>query len=119
MNKMDISKDKKKEIVSEYKQRKTTGGVYKITNSVNGRYLLKGEVDLQSFKNRFDFTQKTKTCLHTKMYGDFSEFGSDVFTLEFLEEVEMKENESRMGFKDRLKKLEEAWADKFDPEKAY
>lgn len=116
---MSIDKDRKKEIVSEYKQRKTTGGVYKVTNTANGRYMLKAEVDLQSFQNRFDFNQKMKGCLHPKMRKDFNEFGSDVFVLEFLEELEKKEDESDMGFRDRLKRLEEAWAEKFDQDKSY
>ena len=116
---MSIDKERKKEILSEYKQRKTTGGVFKITNTANGRYMLKAEVDLQSFQNRFNFSMRMKSCLHPKLQKDFNEFGPDVFVLEFLEEVEKKEDESRMGFRDRLKKLEEAWAEKFDPEKAY
>jgi hypothetical protein len=116
---MGIDKEKKREIVNEYKQRKTTGGVYKVTNTANGRYLLKAEVDLQSFQNRFNFNQSMKGCLHPKMRKDFDEFGSEVYVLEFLEEVEKKEEESIMGFRDRLKRLEEAWAEKFDPEKAY
>jgi hypothetical protein len=116
---MGIDKDKKREIISEYKQRKTTGGVYKVTNTANGRYMLKAEVDLQSFQNRYNFNQSMKGCLHTKMRKDFDEFGSEVFILEFLEEVEKKEDESTMGFRDRLKRMEEAWAEKFDKEKAY
>jgi hypothetical protein len=114
-----MDKDRKREIVSEYKQRKTTGGVYKVTNTANGKYMLKAEVDLQSFRNRFNFNQRMKSCLHPKMQKDFNEFGSDSFILEFLEEVEKKEDESAMGFRDRLKRLEEIWAEKFDREKAY
>jgi len=116
---MSIDKDRKKEIVSEYKQRTTKGGVYKVTNTANGRYMLKAEVDLQSFQNRFNFNQSMKGCLHPKMRKDYNEFGSEVFVLEFLEEVEKKEDESTMGFRDRLKRLEETWAEKFDIEKAY
>jgi len=116
---MSIDKDRKREIVSEYKQRKTTGGVYKITNTANGRYLLKAEVDLHAFQNRFNFSMRTKSCLHPKMQRDFNEYGAEAFTLEFLEETEKKEDESAMGFRDRLKRLEEAWAEKFDREKAY
>ena len=116
---MGIDKEKKRVIVNEYKQKKTTGGVYKVTNTVNGRYLLKAEVDLQSFQNRFNFNQSMKGCLHPKMRKDYDEFGSEVYVLEFLEEVEKKEDESNMGFRDRLKRMEEAWAEKFDPEKAY
>jgi len=116
---MGIDKERKREIISDYKQRKTKGGVYKITNTANGRYLLKAEVDLQSFQNRFNFSMKMNGCIHPKMQKDFNEFGKDVFVLDFLEEVEKKEDESNMGFKDRLKRLEEQWAEKFDPKKAY
>lgn len=116
---MGMDKDRKREIVSEYKQRKTMGGVYKVTNTANGRYMIKAEVDLQSFQNRFNFNQLMKGCLHPKMQKDHKEFGSDVFVLEFLEEVEKKEDESNMGFRDRLKRMEETWAEKFDKDKAY
>jgi hypothetical protein len=57
------------------------------------------------------------TCLHPKMQRDFSQYGAEAFELEFLEEVEKKEEESQMGFRDRLKRLEETWADKFDKRK--
>ena len=116
---MGMDKDKKREIISEYKQRKTKGGVYKVTNTANGKYMLKAEIDLQSFQNRFDFAMQMNTCLHPKMQKDFSQYGSGVYTLEFLEEVEQKEEESNMGFRDRLKRMAEAWAEKFDKEKAY
>lgn len=116
---MTVDKDRKREIVSEYKQRKTTGGIYKITNTANGRYMLKAEVDLQSFQNRFNFSMRMKSCLHPKMQKDFNQYGAEVFTLEFLEEAEKKEDESAMGFKDRLKRMEEVWAEKFDRELAY
>ena len=116
---MGMDKERKREIISEYKQRKTTGGIYKVTNTANGRYMLKAEVDLQSFQNRFNFAKGMNSCLHPKMQKDHKEYGSEVFVLEFLEEVEKKEEESNMGFKDRLKRMEEAWAEKFDKEKAY
>jgi hypothetical protein len=116
---MKPDKDRKREIVSEYKQRKTAGGIYRITNTINGRYLLKAETDLQSFQNRFNFSMRMNSCLNPKMQKDFEEFGAGAFALEFLEETEKKEDESAMGFRDRLKRMEEAWAEKFDREKAY
>ena len=116
---MTMDKDRKREIVSEYKQRKTTGGIYKITNTASGRYMLKAEVDLQSFQNRFNFSMRMNTCLHPKMQKDFNEYGAGTFTLEFLEEVEKKEDESAMGFRDRLKRMQEDWAEKFDRAMAY
>ena len=116
---MTIDKDKKRELVSQDKQKKTKGGVYKSTNTANGKYMLKAEVDLQSFQNRFNYSMRMNSCLHPKLQKDFDEYGAETFTLEFLEETEKKEDESTMGFKDRLKRMEEAWAEKFDPKKAY
>lgn len=116
---MSMDKEKKRQIIDEYKQRKTTGGVYKVTNTANGRYLLKGEIDLQSFQNRFNANQRFGSCLNPKMQSDHKQYGPEVFVLEFLEEIEKKEEESAMGFKDRIKRLEASWAEKFDPEKAY
>jgi len=76
-------------------------------------------VDLPSFRNRFNFNRRMNSCLHPKMQKDHKEYGSEVFELEILEEVEKKEEESAMGFRDGLKRLETAWAEKFDREKAY
>ncbi len=109
-----IERDKKKELVAQYKQKKTKGGVYKITNTANGRYLIKAEVDLQSFQNRFQFAMKMNSCIHPKLQKDFNSFGAEVFSLEFLEEVTQKEEESTMGFRDRLKRLEKEWLEKND-----
>ncbi len=108
---MAIDKDRKREIVSEYKQRKTTGGVYKITNTANGRYILKAEVDLQSFQNRYNFSVRMNSCIHPKMQKDFNEYVAGVFMLEFLEEAEKKEDESTMA-SGTGKKAGEAWAEK-------
>ena len=116
---MNIDKEKKREIISEYKQRKTTGGVLKVTNTGSGKYWVKAEIDLESFENRFIFMKKTGTALQPKMQRDFNEYGAESFTLEILERVEKKEAESPGGFKDRLKRLEAAWLAKFDPEKSY
>ncbi len=117
--KLEMEKDRKREIISEYKQRKTKGGICMITNKANGRYMLKAEVDMDSFRNRFNFSMRMGSCLHPKMQRDFDQYGAEVFGLEFLEETEKKEEESQMGFRDRLKRMEESWAERFDREKAY
>lgn len=116
---MNIDKEKKREIISEYKQRKTTGGVLKITNTGSGKYWVKAEIDLEAFENRFNFAKKTGTALQPKMQRDFNQYGADSFTLEFLEKIEKKEEESPSGFRDRLKRLEAEWLEKFDLEKSY
>lgn len=116
---MDISRDKKKELTAGYKLRSTTGGVYRIVNRENGRYWLKSDFDLASYRNRFQFSQKIGACVHVKLQRDWATFGQAAFELEILEEIEQKPEETREQFKGRLKKLEEHWAEQYDPGQSY
>lgn len=116
---MTLDKEKKKELVSNYKQKITTGGVYQITNVKNNKCLIKAEIDLQSFQNRFAFSQKIGSCLHPKLKVDFDAGGANLFELEILEEVEQKPDESPRGFKLRLKEMEDKWKERFGFENLY
>ena len=111
--------EKRKEIMYEYKERKTTGGVYKITNSANGKSLIKGEIDLRGMQNRFKFSISTGSCVNPKMQKDWKEFGGKSFTFEVLEEIEMKVDMSVIKFKEKLKKLEEKYISEIDKEMLY
>ncbi|MGL5755531.1 MAG: GIY-YIG nuclease family protein [Paraclostridium sp.] len=117
--KMNKNEKSKKENILEYKERTVSGGVYKITNTKNGKYLLTHDIDLKSTKNRFNFSMKTGSCMHLKMQKDFKEFGANVFEFEILEEIDMKETQSKKDFKEDLKVLEEMWAEKFEPSNRY
>ncbi|MGX4599737.1 GIY-YIG nuclease family protein [Faecalimicrobium sp. JNUCC 81] len=117
--KMKENKKSRKEAILEYKERSISGGVYKITNVVNEKYLLVNDIDLKSAENRFNFFKKTGSGTHMKVEKDVKEFGADKFTFEILEEIDMKEGQSTKEFKEDLKMLEEIWKEKFDPEKSY
>lgn len=117
--KMSNKEKRKKEFIIEYKERPVSGGVYKITNTMSGKYLLMNDIDLKSTKNRFDFGVKTNMGMHPKMAKDWKEFGANSFTFEVLEEIDMKETQSKKEFKEDLKVLEEMWAEKFDASNRY
>lgn len=117
--KMKEGKKSRKEAILEYKERNVSGGVYKITNVVNGKYLLVNDIDLKSAENRFNFFKKTGSGTHMKVEKDVKEFGADKFTFEILEEIDMKEGQSVKDFKEDLKTLEEIWKEKFDSKKSY
>ncbi|UWG98695.1 GIY-YIG nuclease family protein [Dehalobacter sp. DCM] len=110
---------RRKELRNEYKERITTGGVIKITNTVNGRYYLSGEINAERFKNRFEFAQITGSCVLTKLQDDWSTYGGKGFIFEVLEEIEMKEDQTTKEFKEDLKVLEEIWAEKYNPDERY
>ncbi|MHB8127166.1 MAG: GIY-YIG nuclease family protein [Desulfitobacteriaceae bacterium] len=116
---MSCTTDRKKVLRDEYKERKTTGGVYKITNMTNDRYVLQGEINVQRFRSRFEFAQKTGSCVLFKLQNEWSKYGAEAFTFEILEEIEQKDTQTTKEFKEDLKVLEQMWAEKFNSEKTY
>lgn len=111
--------DRKKELMLEYKERKLIGGIYIISNTANGKYLLLSDVNIKSVKNRFEFSQSTNSCVMPKLQKDWKEFGNKVFTLEILEELEKKETQTDKEFKEDLDLIVEVWAEKYDESKSY
>ncbi|WP_199533598.1 GIY-YIG nuclease family protein [Romboutsia maritimum] len=112
-------KGKRKEAMYEYKERTTTGGVYKITNTVNNKNLIRSEIDLRGMKNRFNFSMSTNSCINPKMQKDWNEFGSKVYVFEVLEEIEMKDDITILEFKKQLKDLEDKYISQFDDKDLY
>jgi|SRR5579884_2723931 len=99
--------DKRKDLIKAYKERKLVGGVYKITNTLNGKYMTGHAADLQSVRNHFQFALATGSTIHPKLQKDWQEFGAQAFTLEVLEELEQKPGQSQAEFMDDLKTLEQ------------
>jgi hypothetical protein len=110
---------RRKEISNEYKAHKLYGGVYTITNTINGKYLIGYAANLKSIQNRFQFAITTGSTVHPKLQKDWEEFGAQVFTLEVLEELEQKPDQSEAEFMEDLKTLEQLCRANLDKSKAY
>ncbi len=111
--------NRRKEILKEYKGRKQCGGVYIITNTVNGKYLTGYAADLKSVHNRFQFALMTGATLDPRLRKDWEAFGAKAFTLEVLEELEKKHEQSDGEFMEDLQALEQLCRANFDVSKAY
>ena len=109
----------KKELQVQYKERKIIGGVYIIRNTLNNKLLLGATGDLQSSKNRFDFEQKTGSCVDMKLQKDWAAQGSSSFTFEVLEELEKGETQTQTEFKADIDLLKEIWIEKLSNENLY
>jgi len=116
---MSNKNNRRRELQLEYKERKVSGGVYKITNTANERFWMKAAINIQGDKKRFQFSQKTNSCVLPSMQKDWNKYGGEVFIFETLEEIEMKDTQTLKEFKEDLKVLLEIWAEKFDAEKTY
>jgi hypothetical protein len=114
-----MDKQNRKELLTEYKTRKVTGGIYSIKNTVTGKFLLLNTVNLQGSKNRFDFSQKMGGCENLKLAADWKEYGSGAFILEVLEEIDKGDSQTQEEFKDDIKLLYSMWLEKIDPVNLY
>ena len=110
---------RKKELQTEYSGREVTGGVYLIRNTANNRILINAATDLQSSKNRFDFAQKTGSCIDMKLQKDWSEYGSATFAFEVLDELKKGETQTDAEFKSDISLLKEIWQEKMSSENLY
>jgi hypothetical protein len=111
--------NRRKEIINAYKESKLHGGVYTITNTQSGKYLIDHTMNLKSVQNRFQFAVMTGLLFHTKLQKDWSELGAKTFVLAVLEELEQKPEQSRAQFADDLKELEQLWRANLDASKEY
>jgi predicted urease superfamily metal-dependent hydrolase len=111
--------NRRKEAIHEYKERKPGGGVYIITNVLNGKYLIDHTANLKSVQNHFQFAVTTGSTIHPRLQKDWEESGSHAFRLEVLEELEQRPDQSRAEFMDDLKTLEQLCRTNLDASKEY
>ena len=58
---------KRKELLSQYRERTITGGVYAIKNTLTGKIYLESSTDINASRNRFDFSRKTGNCAYNSL----------------------------------------------------
>ena len=103
---------RQKELLSSYKDRRLTGGVYAITNTETGKLLLQSGTDLPGFRNRFAFTASMGNCVYGKLTRDWQIYGPGAFRFDILEEAEQKEDQDDGQFRADLAALEALWREK-------
>jgi hypothetical protein len=111
--------DRRRELRDQYKERRLHGGVYAITNTQNGKYLIAHTADVASARNRFDFAVAIGSAVHPKLRADWAALGAGAFKLDVLEELEQGQDQTRAAFLDDLKALEQLRRAELDPSKEY
>ena len=109
----------KKELQSQYKEREITGGVYVIRNTLKNKLLCEISTELNGTRNRFEFSQKTGSCVSMKLQKDWAEQGSGQFVFEVLEELKKGDTQTDAQFKADLELLKEMWLEKLTNEDMY
>jgi hypothetical protein len=110
---------RKKQLVNEYKQRTIVGGIYRITNTRSGMFLLDHTPNIQAKNNSFDFMTAAGFCPDYRLKKDFDAWGGQVFKFEIIETLEKKKDQSQDAFVTDLATLAQMHRDKTDSTKAY
>jgi len=111
--------DRKKILKNEYKQRKIIGGIYRVTNTRNGMYLLDYATDIRAKQNAFNLMASADSWFDYRLEKDREAFGSKVFTFEILETLEKKKEQTQDQFIEDLSTLARLWSDKLDSSTRY
>ena len=106
-------------ISKDYKERTLQGGVYTITNTVNGRYVIGHAANLDSIRNHFAFAVRTNSAVHPALRADWAALGAGAFALAVVAELEQRPGQSEAEFLTDLKALEQLCRANLDPTKEY
>ena len=106
-----MERQRRKELLQSYRDRKITGGAYRITNTVTGRQFIDAETDLAGARNRFVFSQR--------LHADWAKYGPEAFSFEILEEIEKKDAQTPQEFAEDLTVLAALWRERLGPDNLY
>jgi hypothetical protein len=95
----------KKRLQENYKNRRVTGGIYALRNTVTGTRHVELATDLNGAENRFRFAQMTDTPVSLKLSEEWKRYGADSFVFEPLEELTRGELQSDREFRADLEEL--------------
>lgn len=110
----------KEELKKEYKLNPPKMGIFRITNTVNGKIYLKATKNIPAMFNRFPFSLRSGNYFVRELQDDWDKFGETAFKYDELDVLEFKEDPN-YDYTEDLEMLLELWLDKLQPydEKGY
>ena len=73
---------------------------------------MEATTDIQGSKNRFDFSQKTGSCVDMRVRQDWETLGADSYVFEVLEEYPKGDTQTTKEFEADIAALKELWLEK-------
>jgi hypothetical protein len=104
----------RKELVNRYKQIPRPMGVYRITNTKNGRVFIGAAKDLPGIINSNKYQLKIGRHSNAELQKDYDLYGEESFSYDILDYLEPNDDVKYDHAKD-LKTLEEMWLEKLQP----
>ena len=111
--------DRRKELREQYKNRKITGGVYRLLNRENGKYFLKSTDEMKAAHSFFKMCYDFDNCTLPSVAQDWKTYGREAFCIEELDLLEKGEDQTTEEYRRDLKTLYELWEEKLPRELRY
>jgi hypothetical protein len=107
-----ISSERKKELLTEYKQMKPDMGVLAVINKNDNRYWLEAAPNLKGKINSVAFQLKNGSHVNRQLQKDWNDLGEEAFQIVVLEQLEYEEDESKTDYREELELLKIICTDK-------
>ena len=104
----------KKKLKREYKETVQPMGVYRITNTVDGKIFIGASKNLKAAYNSNMFQLNIGMHRNKELQAAYSHLGEEGFSFDVLDYLEPKQ-EPGYDYSEDLKVLEEMWIDKLQP----
>jgi group I intron endonuclease len=108
------SREDVKKLKREFKEAPKEAGIFRITNTANGKVYLGSSLNLHGPLNKHRFTLQTGAHINRALQADFRRFGADAFVFEIVEVVR-RTDDPGFNVDDELALLEEIWIEKERP----
>ena len=102
----------RKAMLRAYRDRKVTGGVYGYRNATNGKILLQSTCDITKAANLLAFSKEMGLCPHPLLRDDWGASGGSAFSVEILETLDKKEEQTGEEFAADVRTLESLWRER-------
>jgi hypothetical protein len=116
-----MDRARRKELTAEYRRSRRPAGVYAIRCAGSGKALLGSSADLDSARNRVEFARATNMpgALDGRLRADFERFGSEAFSFEVLDVLDVAPEATEADLRSDLAALLSLWREKLDPAGLY
>jgi hypothetical protein len=117
---MKLNKKSNKELKQEYKLKKFKMGVFQVRNTVNGKILIEGSVNLDAIWNRYRLQLNVGSHPNAELQKEWKELGEEKFKFEILGEIEQSDTE-QIDYNREVNTLKELFLNELQPfnEKGY
>ena len=108
--------DRKRELKLQYKQMKPQMGIFIIRSKVNNKCYIQTTKDLRGVINGAKVRLDGHMHPNQELQKEWTDFGSENFTIEILENLEYDKDESKTDYTEDLDLLQMIWEEKLAKE---